>query len=194
MLCQGDKVYCMINGKSVAGHVCGKASEQPIMGGLYIIEPDESISNKEYPYTHFVMPEVSLTRVQVDCSSVSVKDKNKKVSQKEFNKAFNEILEGSTQRYLDPGTGIVTKKKTTRIEVLNSNGKWLIDYSTAKKNPSFLYSHFRVLLILGKQFSLQDIEIQGFMKSMVESHFKMKGVTPRPSAAYLSPWLRPTSK
>ena len=193
MLCQGDKVYCMINGKSVAGHVCGKASEQPIMGGLYIIEPYESISSKDYPYTHFVMPEVSLTRVQVDCSSVSVKDKNKKVSQKEFNKAFNDLLKGSTQRYLDPETGKVSKKKTSRIEVLDSNDKWLIDYDTAKKNPSFLYSHFRVLLILRKQFSLQDIEVQGLMKSLVEAHFKMKGVTPR-DAVYLSPWLRPTSK
>ena len=46
MLCQGDKVYCTINGKLIAGHVCGKVSEQPMIGGMYIIEPEESIQSK----------------------------------------------------------------------------------------------------------------------------------------------------
>jgi hypothetical protein len=100
------------------------------------------------------------------------------VSQEEFNKAFHEILKGSTQRYLNPKTEKVSEKKTSRIEVLDSNNKWLIIYNTAKKNPSFLYSYFRVLLILRKQFSLQDDELQVLMKRMVEDHFKMKGVTP----------------
>ena len=38
------------------------------------------------------------------------------VSQEDFNKAFNEILEGSTLCYLDPETGLkVSEKETSHI-------------------------------------------------------------------------------
>ena len=62
MLCNGDKIECEIGGSRITGKVCGKVSEQPVIGGMYIIEPDVSIYSDIYPYTHFVMPEIQLTR------------------------------------------------------------------------------------------------------------------------------------
>ena len=62
MLFQGDKIKCKVGDRIVTGTVCGKTGEQPIVGGMYIIEPDESIQNDTYPFTHFVMPENQLIR------------------------------------------------------------------------------------------------------------------------------------
>ena len=107
-------------------------------------------------------------------SSVTVEEKKNKVTQESFNKAFNEIIEGSTQRYLDPETGRVSKKKTSRIEVLDSNDKWLIDYDTNPEDSYFWYQYDRVHVILRDKFSLQFKEIQRLMKRMVETQFKMK--------------------
>jgi len=103
------------------------------------------------------------------------------VDQESFNKAFNDILDGSTQRYLNTNrnTDEISKKKTARIEVLNSNGNWLLDYSTDPENSYFWYQFDRVYIILQSHFSLQDEEIQSLMKSMVDTQYKMKGVTPK---------------
>ena len=116
------------------------------------------------------------------------------VDQESFNKAFNDILDGSTQRYLDPKTEVVSKKKTTRIEVLNSNGKWLIDYSTAPENSYFWYQYDRVYVILRDKLSLQFEEIQLFMKSLVETQFKMKDTIPGFRIIHKFIWLRHSSK
>ena len=108
------------------------------------------------------------------------------VDQESFNKAFNDILDGSTQRYLDPKTEVVSKKKTTRIEVLNSNGKWLIDYSTAPENSYFWYQYDRVYVILRDKLSLQFEEMQPLMKSLAETQYNLKGVTPLLLVAHTS--------
>ena len=79
------------------------------------------------------------------------------VSQEDFNKAFNEILEGSTQRYLNIKTDEVSTEKTTRIQVLNKDGEWLIDYAIDTKNPHFYYRYSRIYTILRIQFSLQQL-------------------------------------
>ncbi len=103
---------------------------------------------------------------------------NAGVSQEEFNKSFNDILEGSTQRYLDPKTEKVSKRKTTHIEILNKNGEWLIDYDSNPKDPHFWYQYDRVYLIFHNKLSLKDEEIQLLMKSLMETQYKMKDVTP----------------
>lgn len=104
-----------------------------------------------------------------------IKEEPKFVIQKEFNAAFNEILEGSTQRYLNPKTSKVSKKKTTIIEVLDKNGKCLIEYDTNKKNPYFWYQHDRVYMILKEKFLLHDENIQLLMESLVKTQYKIKG-------------------
>ncbi len=101
------------------------------------------------------------------------------VSQEDFNKAFNEILEGSTLCYLDPETGLkVSEKETSMIQVLNSKGEWLIDYSTDPRKPHFWYQDDRVLYPLLDKFSLKVEETQRLMKNLIETQYKKKGVTP----------------
>jgi hypothetical protein len=107
------------------------------------------------------------------------------IDQESFNKAFNDILKGSTQRYLNPDTSKVSKKKTSRIEVLDSNGEWLVEYDTDPENSYFWYQLDRVYVILRDKFSLQREEIQGLMKSLVETQFKMKDTQPLTALAFV---------
>ena len=70
---------------------------------------------------------------------LGLSETNTILSQDAFNKAFNNILKGSTQRYLDPDTDFikVSNQKTTRIDVLDKNNEWLIDYDTNPKDTHF---------------------------------------------------------
>jgi hypothetical protein len=64
MLKQGQRVSCTVTGLTVTGVVCGKAqNDQPIIGGAYIIQPDTPISNDVYPYSHFVMHENLMKKI-----------------------------------------------------------------------------------------------------------------------------------
>ena len=97
------------------------------------------------------------------------------LSQDAFNKAFNNILKGSTQRYLDIdiNTNSVSKKKTTRITVLDKNNEWLLDYDINPTRTYFLYSYDRVYNILKTTLSIEPYDIKIFMKSLVETQYKM---------------------
>ncbi len=58
---QGQRVSFKIYGLTGTGKIVGKAIvEQPIIGATYIIEPDKSIRNKTYDYTHFIATENQL--------------------------------------------------------------------------------------------------------------------------------------
>ena len=98
--------------------------------------------------------------------------------QNQFNIAFNKILEGSTQRYRDPKTGGVSTKKTSWIAILNNHGNRLLDYNTDNKKSHFWYSYDRVCAIFMNKFSLQDVDRNRLMKSLVETHFKLPGIMP----------------
>ena len=102
-------------------------------------------------------------------------ENNTILSQDEFNKAFNKILKGSTQRYLDIdiNTSKISKKKTTRIEVLDKNNEWLLDYDTNPPHTYFWYSYDRVYNILKTTLSIEPYDIKIFMKSLVETQYKM---------------------
>lgn len=51
---QGTRVEYDVQSLKGKGYVVGLAmNEQPIIGSLYIIEPDELINNEVYNYTHF---------------------------------------------------------------------------------------------------------------------------------------------
>lgn len=64
MIIQGQRVEFNIGDLKGTGTVVGKAlTDQPIIGGTYIIEPDNPISNEVYNYTHFVAPEINLTLI-----------------------------------------------------------------------------------------------------------------------------------
>jgi hypothetical protein len=95
-------------------------------------------------------------------------------TQEEFNKFFEENIlsqiDYSKTTFLDNNSH-VSKIPINRIQLNNSNGEWLFDYSYDQKHPYFWYQHDRVYLILNMQFLLQDNEIQQYMKSMIEKHF-----------------------
>ena len=95
------------------------------------------------------------------------------VAQEKFNKEFNKLLKGSSQRYIDPN-GKVSGKKTPHVEIFDKNGKWMLDYSTDPKVWVFWYSN-TMYLLLRKKFSLSMHETTFLMKSLVETQFKMKG-------------------
>ena len=103
----------------------------------------------------------------------------KNLIQEKFNKAFNYILKGSRQRYLYSNqTHIVSKNKSSRIEVLNSDGNWLIDYDSDPENSHFWYQDDRVFWVLRNKFSLQYNEMQLHMKNLIETQYNLKDVDP----------------
>ena len=106
---------------------------------------------------------------------LGLSETNSILSQDAFNKAFNNILKGSTQRYLDIdiNTNSVSKKKTTRITVLDKNNEWLLDYDINPTRTYFLYSYDRVYNILKTTLSIEPYDIKIFMKSLVETQYKM---------------------
>jgi len=100
------------------------------------------------------------------------------VYQCEFNIAFNKILEGSTQIYLNTERHKVSTEKTSRIEVLNSKGMWLLEYDTDPENSYFFYQYDRVYLILQDIFCCTDEQLDSLMKTLVETQFNIKDATP----------------
>ena len=61
---QGQRVEFRIGDLTGKGKIVGKAlNDQPIIGGTYIIEPDSSIRNEVYDYTHFVAQEIQLVLI-----------------------------------------------------------------------------------------------------------------------------------
>ena len=103
-------------------------------------------------------------------------------TQEEFNKFFEEnifpLIDYSKTKFLDCNNGHVSKTPTSRIELNNSDNKWLFDYNYEQKNSRFLYSYKRVYLIFMKQFSLHDVDRNRLMKSLVEKHFNLIDIQP----------------
>ena len=96
-------------------------------------------------------------------------------SQEEFNKFFEEEILSK----VDPTkTRFPIENSFSKIKLFNSNGEWLFEYNTDPENSYFWYQFDRVYLILRDKFSLQDSALQALMKSLVESHFNLNGVTP----------------
>ena len=103
-------------------------------------------------------------------------------TQEEFNKFFEEnifpLIDYSKTKFLDCNNGHVSKTPTSRIELNNSDNKWLFDYNYEQKNQHFWYSYYRVYTIFMTKISLQDDDRHRLMKSMVEKHFNLHGVIP----------------
>ena len=96
-------------------------------------------------------------------------------TQEEFNKFFEEEILSK----VDPSkTRFPIENSFSCIHLCNSRGEWLFDYDTDPKNSYFYYQFKCVYAIIMNKFSLQDDELQALMKSLVEKHFKMKGITP----------------
>ena len=72
----------------------------------------------------------------------------------------------------------VSKYPTSRFEILNEEGKWLFDIDYDSKNQHFWYSYYRILEIFRENYSINDDDFQEVMKSILEEHLILKGVTP----------------
>ena len=72
----------------------------------------------------------------------------------------------------------VSKYPTSRFEILNENGEWLFDINYDSKNPRFLYSYYRVFAIFRDKYSINYNDFQEVMKSILEEHLGLNGVTP----------------
>ena len=77
----------------------------------------------------------------------------------------------------------VSNYPTSRFEILNENGEWLFDIDYDSKNPRFLYSYYRIFIFLKLKYLINYNDFQEVMKSMLEEHLNLKGVTPSWSLA-----------
>ena len=83
----------------------------------------------------------------------------------------------SNVRFLDENYK-VSKYPTSRFDILNENGEWLFDIDYDSKNPRFLYSYYIILAIFRENYSINYDDFQEVMKSILEEHLNLKGVTP----------------
>ena len=102
-------------------------------------------------------------------------------TQEEFDNFFEENIfsqiDYSKTAFLD-WYGVSSQTPTSRITLRNSNNEWLFDYTYDQKNQRFWYSYDRVCAIFMNKFSLQDVDRNRLMKSLVETHFKLPGIMP----------------
>ena len=119
---------------------------------------------------------IELTKDQVKKILEQTKIKNAKELVKQ---EILEMLEKykSNVRFLDENYK-VSKYPTSRFDILNENGEWLFDIDYDSKNPRFLYSYYRILAIFRENYSINYDDFQEVMKSILEEHLNLKGVTP----------------
>jgi len=61
---QGQRIEFKVDQLEGFGKIVGKANNgQPIIGSLYIIEPEVPITNEIYPYSHFALWETQFKLV-----------------------------------------------------------------------------------------------------------------------------------
>ena len=107
---------------------------------------------------------------------------NNEVNTKELVKQeILEILEKykSNVRFIDENYN-VSKYPTSRFEILDKNGNWLFDINYDSENPDFWYSRYHVYDVFLDKYSINHNDFQEVMKSILEEHLNLKGVTPYP--------------
>ena len=120
---------------------------------------------------------IVLTEDQVNkiLEQAKIKDTKELVKQE-----ILEMLEKykSNVRFLDENYK-VSKYPTSRFDILNENGEWLFDIAYDSKNPRFLYSYYRVWVVFNGKHSINYDDFQEVMKSILEEHLNLRGVTPK---------------
>jgi hypothetical protein len=100
------------------------------------------------------------------------------VSQEEFDKTFLELLGKCTKTVFLDENGFTSDLPTNRIELRNSDGKWMFDICFTGKNTHFWVNYSRVWKIFKDKDSLQDNDITKLMKNQVKIRFGLDDVTP----------------
>ena len=79
----------------------------------------------------------------------------------------------------------VSNYPTSRFEIFNENGDWLFDIDYDSKKQHFLYSYHRVWMVFNGKHSINYDDFQEVIKSILEEHLNLKGVTPTCIASFL---------
>ena len=100
------------------------------------------------------------------------------VTQEEFDKTFLRLLGQCTKTVFLDENGLTSNLPTSRIELRNSNDKWLFDIQFTGKNKHFWVKYSRVWKIFYDKYSLQYEDIHRLMKNQMNTRFGMGDVTP----------------
>ena len=100
------------------------------------------------------------------------------VTQEEFDKIFLKLLGQCTKTVFLDENGYTSDLPTNRIELRNSDGKWMFDICFTGKNTHFWVNYSRVWKIFKDKDSLQDNDITKLMKNQVKIRFGLDDVTP----------------
>ena len=119
---------------------------------------------------------IELTDGQINKVLEQTKAKNAKELVKQ---EILEMLEKykSNVRFLDNYFHL-TKYPTSRFAILNEEGKWLFDINYDSKTQHFLYSYYNVYKFFSEKYPIDHDDFQEVMKSILEEHLNLKGVTP----------------
>ena len=99
------------------------------------------------------------------------------VTQEEFDKIFLKLLGQCTKTVFLDENGYTSDLPTNRIELRNSDGKWMFDICFTGKNTHFWVNYSRVWKIFKDKDSLQDNDITKLMKNQVKIRFGLDDVT-----------------
>ena len=99
----------------------------------------------------------------------------------------------SNVRFLDK-LFIESKYPTSHFEIFNDNGEWLFDIDYDSKNQHFLYSYYRVFIILKYKYSINYIDLQEVIKGLLEEHLSLMGKTSRYQSIPLEEHLKLINK
>ena len=121
-----------------------------------------------------VMIELTEGQIKKVLGQTKVKDIKELVKQE-----ILEMLEKykSNVRFLDVN-GEASNYPTSRFEILNENWEWLFDIDYDSKNPDFWYSYYRIFIFLKLKYLINQDDFQEVMKSILEEHLNLNGVTP----------------
>ena len=120
---------------------------------------------------------IELTEDQINRILEQTKVKNTKELVK---KEILEMLEKykSNVRFLDNYFHL-TKYPTSHFEIFNDDGDWLFDIDYDSKKRHFLYSYYRIFAIFRENYSINYIDFQEVIKSILEEHLSLMGKTLR---------------
>ena len=121
-----------------------------------------------------VMIELTEDQVKKILEQTKIKDTKELVKQE-----ILEMLEKykSNVRFLTESYK-VSKYPTSRFKILDENGDWLFTIVYDSKKQRFLYSYYRVYSVFLNKYSINIDDFQEVMKSILEEHLNLKGVTP----------------
>ena len=84
------------------------------------------------------------------------------------------LTQCSRVQFLDAKGG-PTKTPTSRLRVLDIEGRWLFEYDPSGKNKTFWYSYHSIPNLLRQEVSTDVKVLQGLIKSWVETSLGLQG-------------------